>query len=315
MERTSATASSPTGPTDVPARQWKAVLKRTAKEFRDDDLTDWAASLTYYAILSLFPALLVLVSLIGLLGHSATDTILANLTALAPGSARDIVRDAIRNLQSSQGAAGVLFVVGLAAALWSASGYIGAFMRASNAIYEVEEGRPFWKLRPLQLLVTLVLVVLLVAIALAVVATGAVADQVGQAIGVGHTALQVWDIAKWPVIVVAVAMMLALLYWVAPNVRQPGPRWITPGSAAALGLWMLASAAFAAYVANFGSYNKTYGSLGAVIVFLIWLWITNLAILFGQELNAELERGREIEAGLPGAEHTLQLEPRQEPSA
>jgi membrane protein len=306
-------ARSPDAPTDLPKRSWMGVLKRSAKEFSDDNLTDWAAALTYYAILSLFPALLVLVSLLGLAGQSTTNTILNNLTAVAPGSARDIVTNAVRNLQSSKGAAGVLFLVGLASALWSASGYIGAFIRASNAIYEVEEGRPFWKLRPLQLLVTLVLVVLLAAVALAVVFTGGLADQAAKVLGIGHTGVQVFDIAKWPVIVLAVMLMLAILYWAAPNVRQPGFRWVTPGGVVAVVLWLVASAAFAFYVANFGSYNKTYGSLGAVIIFLVWLWITNLAVLFGQELNAEVERGREIEAGTPGAERELQLEPRQAP--
>jgi membrane protein len=305
----------PDEPTDLPRRSWRDIGKRTLKEFRDDNLTDWAAALTYYAILSLFPALLVLVSLLGLLGQSTTNTILDNLTAVAPGSARSIITDAIRNLQSSQGAAGVLFFVGIATALWSASGYIGAFMRASNAIYEVPEGRPFWKLRPVQLLITFILLVLLVAAALGVLLTGSLAEQAGKILGIGDTAVQVWDIAKWPVIVVIVMVMLAILYWAAPNVRQPGFRWITPGSAVALLLWLVASAGFALYVANFGSYNKTYGSLGGVIVFLIWLWITNLAVLFGQELNAELERERELQAGTPGAQEEIQLEPRQAPKA
>lgn len=308
-------ASPPDQPTDLPKRSWGGILKRTAKEFRDDNLTDWAAALTYYAILSIFPALLVLVSLLGLMGQSTTNTILDNLTAVAPGSARDIITEAIRNLQSSQGAAGVLFFVGLAGALWSASGYIGAFMRASNAVYEVEEGRPFWKLRPMQLAITFLLMVLLVAAALGVLLTGGLAEQAGKILGVGDTAVQVWDIAKWPVIVLIVMVMLAILYWAAPNVRQPGFRWITPGSGLALLLWLVASAAFAFYVANFSSYNKTYGSLGGVIVFLVWLWITNLAVLFGQELNAELERERELKAGVPGAERELQLEPRQAPKA
>ncbi|HXS43105.1 MAG TPA: YihY/virulence factor BrkB family protein [Solirubrobacteraceae bacterium] len=292
---------------------WLGVLKRSATEFKADNLTDWAAALTYYAILSIFPALLVLVSIVGLFGESATQSITDNLTAVAPSTAKDIVTNAVQNLSKSQGSAGILFVVGLAGALWSASGYIGAFMRASNAIYEVEEGRPFWKLRPVQLLVTFILLVLLAAVAIATVLTGGLAKQAATVFGVGDTALSVWKIAKWPVMVLAVAMMLAILYWTAPNVKMPKFRWVTPGGLIAVVLFIVASALFAFYVANFSSYNKTYGSLGAVISFLVWLWITNLAVLFGAEVNAELEREREIKAGVSGAHEEIKLEPRSPP--
>jgi membrane protein len=287
----------PDGPTDLGRRSWFGVLKRTIKEFQADNLTDWAAALTYYGILALFPALLVLISIVGLAGQNTAQSLIDNLASTAPGSAKTIITNAIHNLQSSKGSAGVLFVVGLLGALWSASGYVGAFSRASNAIYEVGEGRPFWKLRPQQVLITLVMVVLLAASAIAVVVTGGLADQVGKLVGVGSTAVTVWDIAKWPVLVVLVSIMIAVLYWAAPNVRQPGIRWISPGSILAVAIWIVASAAFAFYVANFGSYNKTYGSLGGVIIFLVWLWISNLAILLGAEFDAELTRGREIEAG------------------
>ena len=300
----------PATPTGVGGKGWLGVLKRSAKEFQDDNLTDWAAALTYYAILALFPALLVLVSIVGLAGSSATQSIIDNLTAVAPNSAKDIITNAVKNLQGSKGSAGVLFILGLATALWSASGYIGAFMRASNAIYEVEEGRPFWKLRPLQLLVTFVLLMLLAAVAIATVLTGGIAKQVATVVGVGDSALSVWNIAKWPVILLAVTIMLAILYWTAPNVKLPRFRWVTPGGLVAVVLFLVASALFALYVANFSSYNKTYGSLGGVIVFLIWLWITNLAVLFGAEINAELERERELKAGVPGADDEIQLEPR-----
>jgi membrane protein len=291
--------------TKLRPRSWFGVLRRTIKEFQEDGLTDWAAALTYYGILALFPALLVLVSIVGLAGQNTAQSLIDNLASTAPGSAKTIITNAIHNLQNSKGSAGVLFAVGLLGALWSASGYVGAFSRASNAIYEVGEGRPFWKLRPQQVLITLVMVVLLAASAIAVVVTGGLAEQVGKLVGVGSTAVTVWDIAKWPVLVVLVSVMVAMLYYAAPNVRQPGFRWISPGSVLAVGIWIVASALFAFYVANFGSYNKTYGSLGGVIIFLVWLWISNLAILLGAEFNAELARGRELEAGGDGSEPIL----------
>jgi membrane protein len=298
---------------DTPAKlskgSWGGVLKRTVKEFKQDNLTDWAAALTYYGILSIFPLLLVLVSILGLVGESATQPLIDNVGKVAPGPAKEIVTSAIQNLQKSQGAAGVLFIVGLAGALWSASGYIAAFMRAANAIWDVEEGRPFWKTIPLRVVITLVTVVLLALMALAVVLTGPLAEQVGNVVGLGSTAVTVWDIAKWPVMIVIVSLMFAFLYWAAPNVRHPKFQWVSPGGVLAVLLWILASAAFAFYVANFGSYNKTYGALGGVIIFLVWLWISNVVILLGAEFNAEIERGRQIEAGHPADEEPF-LAPR-----
>jgi membrane protein len=302
----------PRKPTDVRVKAWGGVLKRIVRAFREDNLTDWAAALTYYAVLSIFPALVVMVSILGLAGDSATQSVLDNLNQLGPGPATDIVSGAIREIGSSQGTAGVALIIGLVAALWSASGYIGAFSRASNVIYEVEEGRPFWKLRPLQLAMSLLLILLVSVSAIAVVVTGPLAEQVGELFGLEGTVVTVWDLAKWPVIVLIVITMLGVLYYGAPNVRQPGFRWITPGSLVGVSLWILASAGFALYVANFGSYNKTYGSLAGVIVFLVWLWISNLAVLLGAELNAELERARELESGVP-EERTMAIEPRNEP--
>jgi membrane protein len=289
----------PETPTDLSKRSWKDVLKRTFREFKEDDLTLLAAGLTYYGVLALFPALLVLLSVLGLIGASTTQPLIDNLASLTPGEARDVVTNAIRNLQNASNAAGLAFVFGLAVALWSASGYVGAFMKASNIIYEVEEGRPFWKLRPLQIAVTVLLVFVTAAISIAVVLTGPLAQKVGDVVGLGDTAVTVWSIAKWPVIAIIVSQVIAFLYWVSPNVRQPGYRWISPGGVFAVVLWVVASAAFAFYVANFGSYNKTYGSLAAVIIFLVWLWITNVVMLLGAELNAEIERGRQIEHGHP----------------
>jgi membrane protein len=311
-ERDRFSRDAPEGPTKLPKQSWLNVLKRTAKEFQEDNLTDWAAALTYYGVLAIFPALIALVSILGLVGTSATQPLLDNLNTVAPGPAKDILTNAVSGLQRSRGAAGLLFFVGIAAAIWSASGYIGAFMRASNAIYEVEEGRPFYVKRPVQLAVTVVMLLLLAMSAVAVVVTGGLARQVGNVLGVGSTAVTVWDIAKWPVLLLIVALMFSILYWAAPNVRHPGFRWLTVGGIVAVIVWLLASAAFAFYVANFSSYNKTYGSLGGVIAFLVWLWISNLAVLFGAELNAELERGRELEAGAPAEEEIL-VTPRMEP--
>jgi membrane protein len=286
------------------------TLKRTVREFKEDNLTDWAAALTYYSILAIFPALLALVSVLGLIGDSATQPLIDNLGKVAPGPAKDIFTSAITNLQKNSGAAGIAFIIGLATALWSASGYVAAFMRASNSIYDVEEGRPIWKTLPTRVGTTLVLLVMLAAVAIGVTLTGGLAKQVGNLVGLGDTAIQVWDIAKWPVILIVVMTMFAFLYWAAPNVKHPKFRWVSPGGIVAVLLWILASAAFAFYVANFASYNKTYGALGGVIVFLVWLWISNIAVLLGAEFNAELERSRQIEAGHVDDEREPFLEPR-----
>ena len=286
------------------------MLKRTVSEFQDDNLTDWAAALTYYAILSIFPALLVLVSVLGLVGQSATQPLIDNVSTLAPGPAQDIFTDAIRNLQRSQGSAGVLFFVGLAAALWSASGYVAAFMRASNSIYDIEEGRPITKTLPVRVGLTLALLVLLGISAIGVVLTGGLAEKVGDVVGVGGTAVDVWGYAKWPVLLLIMSFLFALLYWAAPNVKQSGFRWISPGGLLAVIGWVIGSLVFAFYVANFGSYNKTYGALGGVIIFLLWLWISNIMVLLGAEFNAELERGRAIQRGMRPEDKEPFMEPR-----
>jgi membrane protein len=300
----------PDGPTDVGRGGWWAVLKRTVHEFRDDNLSDWAAALTYYGVLAIFPALIVLTSVLGLIGESATKPLLDELGNVAPGPANDILTSAIKNLQGDQGAAGVLFVVGLLAALWSASSYVAAFMRASNAIYDMEEGRPVWKTLPVRLGMTIVLLLLLVVTTLAVVLTGGIAKNAGDLVGLGSTAVTVWNIAKWPVLLLIVSLMFAFLYWAAPNVKQPGFRWVSPGGILAVVGWLVASGAFAFYVSNFSSYNKTYGALGGVIVFLVWLWISNSMILLGAEFNAELERQRAIEGGMRPEDKEPFAEPR-----
>jgi len=299
----------PEGPTDLKRRSWVGVLKRSVSEFKEDNLTDWAAALTYYGILSIFPALLVLVSVLGLIGSSATQPLIDNLGKVAPGPAQDIFTSAIKNLQDSGGAAGIFFIIGLGGALWSASGYVAAFMRASNVIYDIEEGRPAFKTVPTRVVLTLVLLLLLALSAVAVTLTGGLAKEVGGLVGLSDTAVTVWNIAKWPVLLLVVSFMFAMLYWAAPNVRHPGFRWVTPGGLIAVIGWLIASLAFALYVGNFGSYNKTYGALAGPIVFLVWLWISNIMILLGAEVNAELQRGRAIEAGHPEHEEPF-VEPR-----
>jgi membrane protein len=296
---TGPTAVGPLSPGNIGPRGWFSVLKRTVAQFRADNLTDWAAALTYYTVLSIFPALIALASIVGLLGQSpqTTNALLGIIDDIGPSSAVDTFRGPIESLVTNKSGAGIALVIGLAAALWSASSYVGAFSRAANAIYGRDESRPFWKRRPTQLALTFVMVLLVALVGIAIVLTGPLATAVAKPIGLAGPAVTVWDIAKWPVLLAIVMLMLAILYHWAPTVRPPRFRWITPGSVAALVLWILASAGFGAYVANFGSYDKTYGSLGGIVIGLIWLWISNIAVLLGQELNAELERAERSSQG------------------
>lgn len=311
---TQETGGPPSGPTKLGRSSWVGVIKRTMSEFRADNLTDLAAALTYYGILAIFPAVIALMSILGLIGHSATQPLIQNLDKLAPGPAKTILINTINGLQRSRGAAGVVFIAGVAGAIWSASGYVAAFMRASNQIYDIEEGRPLWMTLPVRVGVTVVLLALLVVSAFAVVVTGGLATQVGKLFGIGGSAVTVWDIAKWPVLLLIVSFMFSILYWAAPNVRHPGLRWLTPGGIFAVLIWVVASGAFAVYVASFSSYNKTYGALAGIVIFLVWLWISNTAVLLGAELNAELERGRRIQAGHPVDREPF-VEPRRSPKA
>ncbi|MEO9328958.1 YihY/virulence factor BrkB family protein [Gordonia aurantiaca] len=297
----------PESPTDLTTPSLMFVLRKTAREFSRDQCTDLAAALTYYSVLSLFPALLALVSLLGVFGQGekTVDAVLQMVGGLGPASAVDTLRGPVEQLVDAP-SAGFALVLGLAGALWSASGYVGAFGRAMNRMYEVEEGRPIWKLRPVMLLVTLVALILAAAVAFMLAISGPIARSIGDTIGLGDSAVTVWNIARWPVVLVFVIVIVAVLYWATPNIRQPRFRWISAGAVLAIATWILASAAFALYVGNFGSYNKTYGALAGVIVFLLWLWLTNLALLFGAEFDAELERGRQLQAGMVAEEH-LQL--------
>jgi len=288
----------PDSPTDLPGSGWKAALRRTVTEFQDDSLTDWAAALTYYGVLSIFPGVLVLISILGLLGESATNGVRDTVNQAVPNdSVQQIINDAIRTAQENGGLASLAAIIGVVAAFWSASGYIGAFMRASNTIYDVPEGRPIWKTLPIRLGVTAVIGVLLLVSAVIVVFTGRLAEAVGDVVGLGSTAVTVWGIAKWPVLLILVSLMFAILYWASPNARHGGFRWVSPGGVLAVVIWLVISGLFAFYVSNFGSYDKTYGALAGVIIFLVWLWLSNIAILLGAELDAELERGRAISAG------------------
>ncbi|TMR19185.1 YihY/virulence factor BrkB family protein [Nonomuraea turkmeniaca] len=292
----------PEGPAELPRRAWWNVLKRTVAEFRDDRIQDLAAGLTYYAVLSVFPALIVLVAVFGLLGREDAAALVGNLVVLVPPEVRDLI---VRGAAAAQGGgrvASVVAVAGLLLALWSASGYVAAFIRAGNAIYDIEEGRPFWKVTPLRIGLTVLATVLLAVGAIAVTLTGDLAHAVGDALGLGDAVVVTWNVLKWPLMVLVAAGLIMLLYWAAPNVRQPGVRWITPGSVLAVVLWVVVSAGFALYVTSFGNYSRTYGALAAVVVFLIWLWLSNMALLFGAELDAELMRERRIAAGQAGKE-------------
>src|SRR6476646_10294478 len=296
-------------PTKLTKPSWKYIARRTLREFSDDQCTDLAAALTYYSVLALFPALLAVVSLLGLFGQAGkTDQLVGVLSDMGAGSVADTFFGPLPQLTESS-SAGLALVIGILGALWSASGYVRAFGRALNRVYEIREGRPFWKLSPLMIIITLAAVILAGLVAIGLVVSGPVARAIGNAIGLGDTAITVWNIVKWPVLLGLAALVVAILYYATPNVKQPKFRWISVGAAVAIITWVVASALFGLYVSQFSTYNKTYGSLAGVIIFLLWLWITNLALLFGAELDAEMERGRQLQAGI-SAERDIQLPPR-----
>lgn len=300
----------PTSPTQISKPSWKYILRRTTREFSADGATDMAAALTYYAVLAVAPALIAVFSALSLIGQSdeAVEGMLDIAAELGPPDAVETVEPIIEQITANPGA-GLGLVLGLLGALWSASGYVGAFSRAMNRIYEIDEGRPVWKLRPAMLVVTVLALGLLALVAVGIVLTGPVAHAVGSVIGLGAQSVTVWNVVKWPVVLALVVVVVAMLYYATPNVRQPKFRWISVGAAVAIGVWVLGSAAFGFYVSGFTDYDATYGSLAGVIVFLLWLWLTNLALLFGAELDAELERGRQLQAGIAAEEH-IQLPPR-----
>ncbi|MFS4505512.1 YihY/virulence factor BrkB family protein [Clavibacter sp. Sh2141] len=299
----------PDSPTEIEKPSWKYVLRKTMREFGSDQCTDIAASLTYYAVLSLFPALIAIISLLGVFGQgqSTVDAVIEVVRPLAP-DAVGILQPVIEGFVNSP-AAGFALVSGIVLAIWSASGYVGAFSRAMNRIYEIPEGRPFWKLKPTQLAVTVIGIVILLVCALIIAISGPVTEAIGEALGLGATVQLVWSIAKWPVLALLMILLLGILYYATPNAKQPKFRWMSLGAALALLVLVVASVAFAFYVTTFSNYAKNYGSLAGVVIFLLWLWIANLALLFGAEFDAELERGRQLQAGI-AAEETLQLPPR-----
>jgi len=300
----------PDSPGEVKKPSWKYVLRKTVREFSADQCTDIAAALTYYAVLSLFPALIALISLLGVFGQGerSVDTILNLVNQVAPGGTADVLRDPLEQFSSSP-AAGVALILGIVLAIWSASGYVGAFSRAMNRIYEIDEGRPFWKLRPMQLFVTIVSILLILIMLVILIVSGPVTDAVGSALGLGETVQIVWSIVKWPILALAVVLIIAILYYATPNAKQPKFRWMSLGALVALITLVIASFLFGLYVTNFSNYDRTYGSLAGVVIFLLWLWIANLALLFGAEFDAELERGRQLQAGI-AAEEDIQLPPR-----
>lgn len=299
----------PDSPSDVKKPEWKYIAKKTIREFTGDQCTDLAAALTYFGVLAVFPALLALVSLLGVVGQAeqSTAAVMGLVEGIAPGST-NAIEPVVTQLASSQ-AAGLTLILGLAGAIWSASGYVRAFGRAMNRVYEIDEGRPFWKLYPVQLLVTLILLVMTAVMAVLLVVSGPIAQSIGDAVGLGSTAVLIWNIAKWPVLVLFGVLVIAILYYATPNVKQPKFKWMSIGSFIALLVLAVASLGFYVYVATSGSYNATYGAIGGVIVALLWLWLVNVSLLFGAEFDAEMERGRELQAGIE-AEETIQLPPR-----
>ena len=293
--------------TDLNKPTWVYVARKTLREFSGDQCTDLAAALTYYAVLALFPTAIALLSLVGIFGQGSktVDTLLRVVSEAGGSSVAQTVRPTLETLSHTPGA-GLALILGLLGALWSASGYVGAFGRAMNRIYGIGEGRPAWKLRPVMLLVTLVLVVLVAVAVLALIVSGPLTQSLGNALGLGSAAVLAWRLAKWPLLLIVAVVIVATLYYATPNVKQTKFRWLSIGALVAIVVWALLSLAFGFYVANFSNYNKTYGALAGVIVFLLWLWLTNLALLLGAELDAELERGRELESGV-AAEDTIQL--------
>ena len=285
---------------------WGFILKRTMRSFSTDQCTDLAAGLTYFAVLSLFPALLALVSILGIVGQSQTgiDALFGMVNELAPGMT-DVLKGPIEGLASSP-ATGWALVIGIVGAVWSASGYVGGFGRALNRVYGVPEGRTALVLRPVQLGVTLLTLVLISLLALMLVVSGPVLSFLGGLIGLDEAFQVAWSILRWPVVIIVLVLLLAVLYASTPNVKHPRFRWLTPGSLAAIIVLGIASALFAFYVGNFGNYDRTYGALAGIIVFLLWIWIANNALLFGAELDSEVERARELVAGIE-ADDVLRL--------
>lgn len=277
-------------------------------------MTNLAAALTYRSILALFPGLIALVALLGVLGQypQTFNAVLKIIGGFAPQSTVQSISSPVRQIITNKGGSGALLGFGLAGAVWAASGYVGTFSWAANVLWEARRGRSWYRQWPFNFAVTVVALVLITFLLVALVLTGPVASSVGRQLGVGSTGIQIWNIGKWPVMVVVVISMISGLYYVAPNVRPPSWRWLTPGAMLAVITFAITSALFGLYVAHFSSFNKTYGTLGAIITFLVWAWLTNIAALLGIELDSEIERERQLSANQPGAAEQIQLPLRQE---
>jgi membrane protein len=290
-------------------RTWRGILWRSVNGYLDDDCGDYAAAMTYNGVLAIVPSLIVVVALVNLVsdGPTVVDAVVDILTDLGAGSivGNNDLRTVLDALLLRDTSAGALLSFGLLGALWSVSGFVAAFTRASNVIYHVREGRAWWKLRPLQFGLSAVALILLAAAGVGLVISGPLVDAVGNRFGFGETARTFWSIGRWPVLVAIATTLLSLLFWIAPNVKQPRFRWLTLGGSVALVAWAIVSFGFGLYVANFGSYDRTYGSLGAVIAFLVWLYLSNSALLLGVQVNAEVQRGRLLQAGDPDPETPL----------
>ncbi len=299
---------------DLPPGSWRRIARRTFDQYRADGITNLAAALTYRSVLSLFPGLIALVALLGLLGQypQTFNAVLRIVGQFAPPSTVQSISGPLRQIIVNKGGAGALLGVGLAGAIWAASGYVGTFSWAANVLWEARRGRSWYRQWPFNVAVTLLALVLISLVFVGLVLTGPVASAVGDQIGVGPTAVGIWNIAKWPAIVVLVALMITGLYYIAPNVRPPSLRWLTPGAVLAVIAWAITSIAFGLYIANFDSYNKTYGTLGAIVTFLVWVWLTNIGVLLGIELDSEIERERQLAAGQPDAAQQIQLPLRQQ---
>nr|WP_209436350.1 YihY/virulence factor BrkB family protein [Kocuria subflava] len=315
MERAEAPApdnsSKPENPTQVSKRSWKYIFKRSLAEFTQDGCTDLAASLTYFTVLSVFPGLLAVVSLLGVFGQGqqTADAITEFLAGRVPEELNTLLEPTITNLTQATGAGIVALIIGVASGLWTASGYVGAFSRAMNRVYDVSEGRTFIKHKASMLAVTLFVVVTVVLIFLMVLLSGSIARTLGDAIGLGETSVMVWNIAKWPVVLLLLILLVAVLYYATPNVQQPKFKWVSPGAVFAIIGVIVAAVGFSIYATQFASQADTYGVIGGVILGLLGIWIFNNVLLFGAEIDAELQRGRELEAGLP-SEEMLHLPPR-----
>ena len=282
---------------DLPRGAWPRIAKRTFDHYRSDGVSNLAAALTYRSVLSVFPGLIALVALLGVLGEypSTFNAVLNIIGGFAPRSTVSTVAEPVRKIiTTDKGSAGALLGAGLAGAMWGASGYVGTLSWASNVIWEARRGRSWYRQWPFNLVVTAFTLALLTLILTALVLTGPVATSVGDHFGIGSTTVTVWGVAKWPVIVAVVMMLVTVLYFIAPNVRPPGGRWLAPGATFAVFVWVVITLLFGVYIAHFGNYDKTYGSLATIITFLVWVWLTNIAMLLGIVLNSEIERERQL---------------------